>query len=210
MKPDSGIGIAAPWLIFMAYWLIAGLRTNQTARQEPVSDRLARLIVMIIAFLLLYEKESVLGLLNRRCSARRLDFHAWLGAFVPGCRIRDLGALPHREILEQHGLAARRPRTDSYRSLRADSPSDLYRPAPYGIWHRPCGWTISRSLCICDCFARFHLEIETRGSAACRAVWSEVRGASSPHRILPPEVLMNAGQPTHSFAFCSRAPRSRL
>jgi len=66
MKPASGIWIAAPWLIFMAYWLIAGLRTNQTARQEPVSERLARLIVMIIAFLLLYEKESVLGLLNRR------------------------------------------------------------------------------------------------------------------------------------------------
>jgi hypothetical protein len=46
---------------------------------------------------------------------------------MAGGRLGDLGALPHRSVLEGDRSPSAGPSTDPQRTLRAHSPSDLYR-----------------------------------------------------------------------------------
>jgi len=55
-----------PWYVFTAYWLIAWLRVKRTKVQESLSDRLATIIPMVIAFELLFSSELRFGLLGHR------------------------------------------------------------------------------------------------------------------------------------------------
>jgi protein-S-isoprenylcysteine O-methyltransferase Ste14 len=58
--------IDAAWLVFLAYWIFASLRVNQMQRNEPPAERSLRIIVMLVAFLLLWNNYPVFGALNRR------------------------------------------------------------------------------------------------------------------------------------------------
>jgi protein-S-isoprenylcysteine O-methyltransferase Ste14 len=63
---DWGLAIALPWTIFLAYWILAGLRVNKMERAEPAGDLVTRMLVMIPAFVLLYSQDPRLGTLNER------------------------------------------------------------------------------------------------------------------------------------------------
>jgi protein-S-isoprenylcysteine O-methyltransferase Ste14 len=63
---DGSLAVQAPWLMFIAYWLLASLRVNRMERREPGGEQLARIVVMFTAFFLLYNNDPRFGILNRR------------------------------------------------------------------------------------------------------------------------------------------------
>src|SRR4029077_11306510 len=54
-------GIGLPWLIFLAYWVVASLRVNRMVRAEPAGDLMARVLLMAAAFVLLFSDDSRFG-----------------------------------------------------------------------------------------------------------------------------------------------------
>jgi len=66
MNPAFANGIGLPWLIFLAYWVIASLRVNRMVRAEPAGDLMARVLLMAAAFVLLFSDDSRIGFLNLR------------------------------------------------------------------------------------------------------------------------------------------------
>jgi protein-S-isoprenylcysteine O-methyltransferase Ste14 len=63
---DWDFAIEAPWVIFLVYWFVASTRVNKMARREPRGALLARILIMVAAFSLLYDEDLRLGVLNRR------------------------------------------------------------------------------------------------------------------------------------------------
>jgi protein-S-isoprenylcysteine O-methyltransferase Ste14 len=63
---NPAYGIELAWLIFLAYWFFSGFCVNRMERAEPAGQRLARLFLMIVAFLFLTENDPHCGVLNRR------------------------------------------------------------------------------------------------------------------------------------------------
>ena len=64
MRFDPGYAIQLTWLIFLAYWILAGLRVNKMERSEPAGERAARILAILVAFILLYDEDprcSILG-----------------------------------------------------------------------------------------------------------------------------------------------------
>jgi len=55
-----------PWYIFAAYWLISWLKVKRTKAREKSADRLATLVVVIVAYELLFGKWLRIGLLGQR------------------------------------------------------------------------------------------------------------------------------------------------
>jgi protein-S-isoprenylcysteine O-methyltransferase Ste14 len=66
MTFDPAYAIELPWVIFLAYWLIASFRVNKIERREPAGDKLLRFAVGLAAFVLLYNYGAHLGVLDRR------------------------------------------------------------------------------------------------------------------------------------------------
>jgi len=58
--------IQTPWLIFIVYWFVSGLRVNKMQQPEPKGERLLRILVMLAAFYLLSYSDPNLGVLNLR------------------------------------------------------------------------------------------------------------------------------------------------
>jgi protein-S-isoprenylcysteine O-methyltransferase Ste14 len=46
--------IEGPWLVFVAYWLISGLKTRRTVSREPFASRYGVLALEILGFFLLF------------------------------------------------------------------------------------------------------------------------------------------------------------
>jgi protein-S-isoprenylcysteine O-methyltransferase Ste14 len=85
MTFDPAYAIQLPWLIFLAYWLLASLRVNKMERREPGGQKLVRVAVSFVAFLLLYDDDLRFGALNRR-------FVPWLPwVFVVGAALTWTG-----------------------------------------------------------------------------------------------------------------------
>jgi protein-S-isoprenylcysteine O-methyltransferase Ste14 len=63
---DWDMAIELPWLIFLAYWILARLRVNKMERQEPGGEVLARMLVMVLAFYLLWGRDPRFGILSER------------------------------------------------------------------------------------------------------------------------------------------------
>jgi protein-S-isoprenylcysteine O-methyltransferase Ste14 len=66
--------ISLPWLIFLAYWVVAGFRVNKMERHEPPGEKLLRILAAIVAWYLLYANDPRFGVLNRRF----IRFHVWV------------------------------------------------------------------------------------------------------------------------------------
>ena len=64
LTPDMVVTL--PWLVFLAYWLVAGLRVNRMERREPAGRMVGRVLVMMGAYYLLFGHDPDLGLLNLR------------------------------------------------------------------------------------------------------------------------------------------------
>jgi len=54
-----------PWYIFAAYWAVSALRVKRTKAAEQSIDRAATVLLMVIAFLLLFDDNLRMGPLNR-------------------------------------------------------------------------------------------------------------------------------------------------
>jgi protein-S-isoprenylcysteine O-methyltransferase Ste14 len=66
MRFDLAYLIDAPWIIFLAYWLLASLRVNKIERHEPPGEMLFRIGLSLAGFVLLYNNDPRFGVLNRR------------------------------------------------------------------------------------------------------------------------------------------------
>jgi protein-S-isoprenylcysteine O-methyltransferase Ste14 len=60
------------WLILLTYWIWAGMTTKVTLKKEKRSSRYLYLVLMIVAFALVYDKNFHVGLLAKRFSARNI------------------------------------------------------------------------------------------------------------------------------------------
>jgi protein-S-isoprenylcysteine O-methyltransferase Ste14 len=70
-----------PWYTFALYWVITALRVKRTKVSEKSSDRFATIVVLFVAFLLLFDKRASAGPLRLRFVAadRRI---AWIGILL--------------------------------------------------------------------------------------------------------------------------------
>jgi protein-S-isoprenylcysteine O-methyltransferase Ste14 len=66
MRFDLAYLIDVPWIIFLAYWLLASLRVNKIERHEPPGEKLFRIVASLVGFVLLYNNDPRFGVLNRR------------------------------------------------------------------------------------------------------------------------------------------------
>jgi protein-S-isoprenylcysteine O-methyltransferase Ste14 len=66
MNLEPAYAIEVPWLIFVAYWLVAGFRVNKMERREPAGSLASRILVMVPAYWLLFSDDPNLGFLNGR------------------------------------------------------------------------------------------------------------------------------------------------
>lgn len=63
---DLAYLIDVPWIIFLAYWLLASLRVNKIERHEPSGEKLLRIAAALLAWFLLSSDDPRFGILNRR------------------------------------------------------------------------------------------------------------------------------------------------
>jgi hypothetical protein len=47
------------WLVWVAYWLLSAAKVKATIREEPIAARVAHLLPMIVAILLLFTPRSL-------------------------------------------------------------------------------------------------------------------------------------------------------
>jgi protein-S-isoprenylcysteine O-methyltransferase Ste14 len=66
MRFDLGYLIELPWLIFLAYWLVASLSAKRIERPEPSGEKLLRIAASLAAWYLLYSDDPRFGVLNER------------------------------------------------------------------------------------------------------------------------------------------------
>jgi len=66
--------IRLPWVIFLAYWIVASFRVNQMERQEPQGEKLLRLLAAVAGGYLLAVNDPRFGVLNERF----VRFHFWV------------------------------------------------------------------------------------------------------------------------------------
>lgn len=85
MRLDLAYLIDVPWMVFLAYWLLASLRVNKIERHEPPGEKFLRIAVSLAAFILLYDNDPRFGVLNRRF----LPWHLWI--FVLGAALTWAG-----------------------------------------------------------------------------------------------------------------------
>ncbi|HET6176928.1 MAG TPA: isoprenylcysteine carboxylmethyltransferase family protein [Candidatus Sulfotelmatobacter sp.] len=67
-----------PWYVFAAYWAITSLRVNRTKAREKSADRLATLVVVVVAFSLLFKQWVRVGPLCLRFVPDQAGI-AWVG-----------------------------------------------------------------------------------------------------------------------------------
>jgi protein-S-isoprenylcysteine O-methyltransferase Ste14 len=56
--------IQGPWLVFVVYWIISGLKTRATVQQEPFASRYGVLALEIAGFLFLFNQYASIGVLR--------------------------------------------------------------------------------------------------------------------------------------------------
>ena len=55
--------IEGPWLVFVAYWIVTGMKTRATVRQESFASRYGVLALEIAGFVLLFSQTAGVGVL---------------------------------------------------------------------------------------------------------------------------------------------------
>jgi protein-S-isoprenylcysteine O-methyltransferase Ste14 len=58
--------IQGPWIVFMAYWVIAALNTQRTQRKESFGWRYGIMLAEILGFVLVFDGDADIGVLGRR------------------------------------------------------------------------------------------------------------------------------------------------
>jgi protein-S-isoprenylcysteine O-methyltransferase Ste14 len=62
--------IEGPWIVFVAYWAQAALKTRQTERAESFLSRYGILVLEIAGFSLLFAEDAGIGILGHRVAPR--------------------------------------------------------------------------------------------------------------------------------------------
>ncbi len=65
--------IEGPWIVFMAYWVIAALKTQRTQRKESFGWRYGIMLVEIFGFVLVFDNDADIGVLGRKVFPRNYD-----------------------------------------------------------------------------------------------------------------------------------------
>jgi protein-S-isoprenylcysteine O-methyltransferase Ste14 len=66
------------WVLLGIVWLVAAFQRTRAQKREPPGERLAHLLVMAAAFVLLYDREPWWGILNRRFIPQA-EWIEWMG-----------------------------------------------------------------------------------------------------------------------------------
>jgi protein-S-isoprenylcysteine O-methyltransferase Ste14 len=64
--------IETPWIVFVAYWVITGLKTRATVRQESFTSRYGVLALEIAGFVLLFSQSASVDVLARHIFPRTM------------------------------------------------------------------------------------------------------------------------------------------
>lgn len=77
--------IEAPWIVFLVYWVVTGLKTRATVRQESFASRYGVLVLEVAGFVLLFSQNASVGVLARHIFPRTMagavagTVMTWLG-----------------------------------------------------------------------------------------------------------------------------------
>jgi len=63
--------IEGPWLVFVAYWVAAALRTRKTVRRESFAARYGVMFLEVVGFYLLFSNDANIGVLRQHVVAPR-------------------------------------------------------------------------------------------------------------------------------------------
>jgi protein-S-isoprenylcysteine O-methyltransferase Ste14 len=58
--------IQGPWVVFLAYWIIAARNTNRTERKEPFVWRYGVMLIEIAGFVILFDDQADIGVLGHK------------------------------------------------------------------------------------------------------------------------------------------------
>jgi len=62
--------VLAAWLAFAIFWLVEGLKAKPAEKREPPGERLAHILLMTVAFYLVFPHRLRLGILDQRLLPR--------------------------------------------------------------------------------------------------------------------------------------------
>src|ERR1019366_5741935 len=80
--------IAAPWIVFVAYWAAGALKTRRTVSQESFASRYGILFLEILGFAMLFSDAAEIGILGHRVVHRTYALAAagvaltWIGIAI--------------------------------------------------------------------------------------------------------------------------------
>jgi protein-S-isoprenylcysteine O-methyltransferase Ste14 len=60
------LALDLPWLVFIVYWLVKGLKTRQTRRKEPFASRYGVMLILILGYVSIFSPKTAIGVLGRR------------------------------------------------------------------------------------------------------------------------------------------------
>jgi protein-S-isoprenylcysteine O-methyltransferase Ste14 len=69
------------WLILMLYWLFASMKTKMTIRKETSSSRIIHVLMLMLAFALIYNDRLAIGFLRVEFIPKS-STASWLGLFI--------------------------------------------------------------------------------------------------------------------------------
>jgi protein-S-isoprenylcysteine O-methyltransferase Ste14 len=64
--------IQGPWVVFVAYWIIAARKTNRTERKEPFIWRYGVMCIEIVGFVILFDDHADIGVLGNKIFPRSI------------------------------------------------------------------------------------------------------------------------------------------
>jgi hypothetical protein len=124
--------VELPWIVFVVYWIIAGLKTRPTRSQEAFTSRYTILLIEVVGYALIFIRSTGIGILETRFMPRSLAA-ATLGVILTWVRywVGNLGSLSPGGKLERQDHDQGRPSAYQYRSV-------LSLAAPHLLRHHSC------------------------------------------------------------------------
>jgi hypothetical protein len=160
------------WVVLGLYWLMAAFRRTRAQKREPIGERLAHLLVMAAATVLLCYREPWWGILNQRFLPDAAWF-AWAGVAltVAGVAVaiwarRHLGKYWSAEVTIRSGHDI-----DSHGAVRAHPSSDLYGNVAGARGDGAGDWRVPRACGDGDCSGRLCAQGQEIRVVSRRPIW---------------------------------------
>jgi protein-S-isoprenylcysteine O-methyltransferase Ste14 len=62
--------VELPWIVFVVYWIIAGIKTRPTRSQEAFTSRYTILLIEVVGYVLIFIRSTGIGVLETRFMPR--------------------------------------------------------------------------------------------------------------------------------------------